>query len=289
MQHNSRIIQSLDCKKLSSVKEMYELISFDLDNGIYMFDIACKKAEALLGETLREYPELREKMVIQIKCGLHLSEEFGTKFYDLSYEGIINSVKESLERTNIKYADVLILEKPDIFLESDQIARAISELKEEGLVNRFGVANFPHEAVKYISDQTNIPLGINQLDLNINHLNVVNEVLHTNTERNGSAMTTSELYFYMRRHGFEIQAIQSPQSLDEYDSKISEALTKVAKKHNSGLFTILTSFILKLGYNVNVVIKNCTIDEVKECIYSSESLLTNEEWYYLYQAAGYDL
>ena len=65
----SRIIQGLMRGANLSEDELYKIIKFDLDNGIYFFDIADiygrGECEILLGKVLKKHPELREQMFIQ--------------------------------------------------------------------------------------------------------------------------------------------------------------------------------------------------------------------------------
>lgn len=262
---NCKIIQGLMRVNSLSDEELYELIKFDIANGIKMFDLADiyddGEVELKLGRILEAHPELREKMIIQTKCGIRRSDVYNSKYYDLSYDHIINSVNDSLKRLNVDYIDVLLLHRPDIFLESNEIARALSTLQHSGKVLHFGVSNFPHEAVKYISDQTNIPITINQLQLGLGHMELVNEVLNTNMNNNEGSMKTSELYFYMKRHGFTIQA-RSPFQYkffegsifdDEKYKELNKTLNYLAKKYDVSKCAIATAFILKLGDNVELV------------------------------------
>ena len=64
-----RIIQGLmRCLSISD-DELYELIKYDLENGITVFDLADiygnGEVELKIGRILKEHKELREKMFIQ--------------------------------------------------------------------------------------------------------------------------------------------------------------------------------------------------------------------------------
>ena len=69
---NSRIIQGLMRSTNLSDEALYDLIQFDLENGITIFDLADiygkGEVEAKLGRIIKLHPELREKMFIQTKC-----------------------------------------------------------------------------------------------------------------------------------------------------------------------------------------------------------------------------
>lgn len=74
-----------------SVEEAEKLINAAVELGINLFDHAdiygAGKSESLFGEVLKRNPLLREKMIIQSKCGIRRG------FYDLSFEHIVRSVE----------------------------------------------------------------------------------------------------------------------------------------------------------------------------------------------------
>ena len=76
-----------------------------LEIGITVFDHAniytLGKAEQCFGELFRHQPSLREKMLLQSKCGIRFEDGSGPKRYDLSAEHIISSVHESLRRLTL--------------------------------------------------------------------------------------------------------------------------------------------------------------------------------------------
>ena len=80
---------ALGCMRIAdkSVEEVEDLVITALDSGINFFDHADiyggGQSEKLFGEVLKKHPELREKMIIQTKCGI-----VPGKRYDFSKEHI---------------------------------------------------------------------------------------------------------------------------------------------------------------------------------------------------------
>ena len=133
MYNNSKIIQGLMRLNDVSVEELEDLLKFDLENGITFLDIsdiygngAC---EEKLGQVFSRNPELRDKFFIQTKCGIVRLDDGKQTYYDLSYEHIIDSVNNSLNRMKIDSIDCLLLHRPDIFLDAKEVARAFATSK----------------------------------------------------------------------------------------------------------------------------------------------------------------
>lgn len=116
-----------------------------LDSGITTFDHADiyrhGKAEAVFGEVLARTPGLRERIVVQTKCGIRLADAERPGIYDLSGPTIARRVEESLARLRTDVIDVLLLHRPDPLADPDDIAEALTSLHRQGLVRRFGVSN----------------------------------------------------------------------------------------------------------------------------------------------------
>lgn len=293
----SKIIQGLMRLENLSADELYHLIKFDLENGINYFDISDiymnGEAEIKLGQVFKNHPDLREKMYIQTKCGI--VKDGDTTYYDLSYEHIVNSVENSLKRMNIDYIDALLLHRPDIFLNAGEVAQAFAFLSQQGKVKKFGVSNFPHEMMKYLYDNTNIPIDINQLQLGLGHMNLIREVFNVNMDNKEGVEHTGELFFYMKRYGITLQCWSPYQvgffggSIFNSDSmkEVSLYCDELAKKYKVSKCAIATAFLLKLDdEHIQVITGSTNPEHVKESVDGTKINLTKAEWYTLYKKAG---
>ena len=74
------------------IKQTHEVIDCALEQGINLFDHAdiytFGKAEQAFGQALTERPELRDKLILQSKCGIRFDDEQGPKRYDFSADWI---------------------------------------------------------------------------------------------------------------------------------------------------------------------------------------------------------
>ena len=294
--NKSRIIQGLMRVDRLSDEELYELIKFDIDNGIYFFDIAdCyvnTEAESKLGRILTKHPELREKMYIQTKCTI-VRGESGV-YYDSSFQYILDEVNASLRRMNLEYIDSILLHRPDIFLDADEVNNAINILKSEDKIRHFGVSNYSKEMIEYLSSTLDEKILYNQIQLGLGQTRLLEESFNFNIDNKEGKSTTVDTYFYLKRKGIIIQAwspfiygfFEGSLFDEEKYPRINNALKMLADKYHTSKCAIATAFILMLNKDITVITGSMNKEHVKECLDGENIALTKEEWYYLYKEAG---
>lgn len=295
----SRIIQGLMRITNLSEEQLYEIIKFDLDNGIYFFDIADiygrGECEILLGKVLKKHPELREQMFIQTKTSIRFTKDGA--YYDLSYEHIKKSVDESLQRMGISYIDSLLLHRPDIFIDAEEVVRAFNELYKEGKVKHFGVSNFPKEAIEYLKEKCEQPIEYNQIQFGLGHPLFAEELFNFNINNDGALSKTNDVYFYLKRNNIQIQA-WSPYIVSFFKGllfdnnkypELNKVLDKYAAKYQTNRCAIATAFILKLNNNITVITGSTDIKHIKESLEGEHINLSKEDWYAIYRECGHNL
>ncbi len=125
--------------QLDDIQKVDKLILTAVDLGIDFFDHADiyedGKSEEVFGKVLSMHQGLREKLYIQTKCGIREG------FFDFSTEHIIKAVDGSLKRLGTDYIDVLLLHRPDVLVDPEEVAKAFDILHTRGKVRNFGVSN----------------------------------------------------------------------------------------------------------------------------------------------------
>lgn len=155
--------------------ENLALIEKCIELGITSFDHAdiygggiC---EELFGQALSLKPELREKIQIITKCGIRFIHPNMPKndghYYDTSYEHIIYAVDKSLKGLKTDYIDLLLIHRPDMFMNPLEVKKAFEELKLSGKVRNFGVSNFTPSQFEMLQSYLDFPLVTNQLELSV--------------------------------------------------------------------------------------------------------------------------
>ncbi len=292
----SRIIHGLMRVGHLSDEQLYDLIRYDLDHGIYFFDLADiyvgGESERKLGRILKAHPGLREQMFIQSKVSIRSSDMGG--YYDLSYEHIKEGVEASLERLGIDYLDSLLLHRPDIFLDADEVAKAFDELYREGKVKHFGVSNFSKEMIDYLLEKVPQKLEYNQIQLGLGHTSLIEEAVNFNVDNREGISKTEDTYFYLKKKGIAIQA-WSPFMVGFFEGnlfdegrypEVNEALGQIAAKYQTSKCAIATAFILKLNKDICVITGSMNPDHIQECLDGEALDLAKDDWYFLYRKAG---
>lgn len=129
-------------------------------------------SENLFGEVLQENPGMREKLILTSKCGIRYAVPGKNvpKQYDFTKDYINKSVAGSLKRLQTDYLDVLLLHRPDYLMKQEEVAEAFDELHREGKVKYFGVSNFQPSKVRLLQSYLNMPLIVNQVEINIHNI-----------------------------------------------------------------------------------------------------------------------
>ncbi len=293
----SRIIQGLMRLNDLSVEDLTSLIEFDLANGINFFDISDiyndGEAEIKLGEVIKANPHLREKMIIQSKCGIVKRRNEDAAYYDLSKEHIIASCLASLKRMNIEYLDYYLLHRPDIFLDNKEVKEAITYLFKNGYIKHFGVSNFNNSLMDYLKKE-DIMIEVNQLQLGLGHLNMLSSIFNFNTDFKEATYDISNLFFYLKMNNIDLQC-WSPFQYGMFEGLIfnnekykalNEYLSILKDKYQVNKTAIAVAFLLMLGENVYLINGSTNKEHIKEALDGLKIRLLKEEWYNLYRKAG---
>ena len=156
-----------------STQESTELVRYCIDLGITTFDHADiygdYTCEEIFGKVLKATPALRDQIEIVTKCGIKLVSpnrpDHQIKSYDTSFEHIVWSAENSLKELETDHIDLLLIHRPDPFINPEEVARAFDQLKAQGKVLHFGVSNFTIQQYKTLSSYLSMPLVTNQIEI----------------------------------------------------------------------------------------------------------------------------
>ena len=129
------------------------------------------RAEALLGTCFKATPALRDKVEIVTKCGIvapagRYADRKG-KHYDTSATHIRSSIEHSLRDMHVERIDLLLIHRPDPFMDHHETGAALDEAIRSGKVRSVGVSNFkPHDWALLQSAMNNL-LVTNQIELSL--------------------------------------------------------------------------------------------------------------------------
>ena len=216
-------------------------INAALDEGINFFDTADiyarGKSDIVFSEIFKQKPALRDKIVIQTKCGIRFPGEPNPNSphrFDFSYEHIINSVNASLKRLKTDYIDILLLHRPDPLIEPEEVAKAFDELKAAGKVRYFGISNHTAFQIQFLQKYLGMPLIVNQIEMNVVYTDLIDEGIVGSKKENIQKLTGGGTIEYCRMNNIQLQA-WSPlaQGLPfKNENEIQEERIKVRSKKN---------------------------------------------------------
>ncbi len=271
-----------------------------LENGINFFDLAdiyaFGKSEMVFGKIMKELKIKRDEIIIQSKCGVRFEGEPNPDSpgrYDFTYEHIINSVNGSLNRLDIEQLDILLLHRPDLLMEPDEVAKAFSDLKQSVKVRYFGVSNFNAGYMTLLQNSMDQPLVVSQLEISIMHHHVINDDVMVNQLRNeyGSA---AGLLTHCRLNNIQVQAwtpvaygrIFNPsEDAGERIKNVARQLTVYGEEKGCGEDSIALAWLLRHPAKIQPVIGTTKPARIASSCKADEIELSREEWYTLFNLA----
>ena len=285
---------SLGCMRIAALEnqEISTLIHTALDEGINFFDHADiyggGQSEAKFAEALDMTPGLREKMILQSKCGIREG------FFDFSKEHILASVDGSLKRLQTDFIDVLLLHRPDTLVEPEEVAEAFKILQDSGKVRHFGVSNQNPMQIELLSKYVTQPIIINQLQLSITNTGMIDAGFNVNMEIDSSIDRDGGILDYCRlkeitiqtwspfQYGFFEGVFLDNDKFPELNQKIDEIALSRAVTNSA----IAVAWLLRHPAQMQPVVGTTNPGRVRDICKASDVKLSRREWYEIYRAAG---
>lgn len=269
-----------------------------LDSGITTFDHADiyrhGKSEAVFGEVLSRTPGLRERIVLQTKCGIRLADGDRPGSYDLRSASIVRRVEESLARLRTDVIDVLLLHRPDPLADPDDIASALTSLHEQGLVRRFGVSNMSGWQITQLRSSLGLPLVANQLEMSLQRRDWVEAGVLVNTPEAAGLGYPHGTAEYCRATGIALQAWGALAQgrytgREETPDEVATArlVASLAEAKNTTPETILLWWLRRHPARIAPVVGSARPERIRACADAAvrEPELTHDEWYDLWLTA----
>ena len=283
---------SLGCMRISelSIGEASKLINTALDEGIDFFDHADVygggKSEEVFAQALNMNPSVREKLIIQTKCGIRPG------YFDFSKENIINAVEGSLKRLKTDYIDVLLLHRPDALVEPEEVAAAFEILHNTGKVKHFGVSNQNPMQIELLSRYVKQKIIINQLQLSITNTGMMDSGINVNMQIDRSIDRDGSILDYCRLKDITIQA-WSPFQFGFFEGvfldnpkfpELNQKISEIAKVKGVPNTAIAIAWILRHPAKIQPIVGTTNAKRLKDICQASQIELTRPEWYEIYRA-----
>ncbi|KIL46837.1 aldo/keto reductase [Jeotgalibacillus campisalis] len=264
-------------ERLSFIKEVMEKEITTFDHADIYGSYQC---EELFGEALALDPSIRKKMEIITKCGIVLPSSnrpaHKGHYYDTSKKHIIKSVEQSLQNLHTDYIDLLLIHRPDPFMNPEETAEAFDQLHNEGKVLHFGVSNFKRSQLKMLESYTAQPLVTNQIELNPYNLeNFEDGTLDLSLEMQAPPMAWSPLA------GGQLFGNE-----EEKAQRIRTALKQVGEEIGTEkLDEVMYAWLFSHPASIMPIVGSGKIERIDAAIKALTKKLTPHQWYVIYEAS----
>jgi predicted oxidoreductase len=287
-------VVAVGCMRINSLDkpEAERFVQTALEEGANFFEHAdiygSGTCEEIFADAIHMSDDVREKIILQSKCGIRPG------MFDFSKEHILTSVDGILKRLKTDYLDVLLLHRPDTLVEPEEVAEAFDLLESSGKVRHFGVSNQKPMQIELLKKSVKQPLVANQLQLSITNTTMISNGFNVNMENDAAVDRDGSILDYSRLNDMTIQP-WSPFQYGFFEGvfldndkfpELNKKIDEVAKTYNVSNTTIAIAWLLRHPARMQPVIGTMNIGRLQICCKASEIYLTREEWYGIYRAAG---
>ncbi|HEK9100464.1 aldo/keto reductase family oxidoreductase [Bacillus pfraonensis] len=268
-----------------SKQEVLSFIQNCMDMGITTFDHADiyggYTCESLFGEALQLQPSLRDNMQIVTKCGIAPpSPKFPERYvahYNTNAEHIVKSAEQSLQNLHTDYIDLLLIHRPDPFMDPSEVAEGFTHLKQEGKVRHFGVSNFLPSQFNMLSSYLDFPLVTNQIEVSAMQLEHFEKgTIDLCQEKRIAPMIWSPLA------GGEIFTGQNERAV-----RLRETLQKIANElHVESIDIVMYAWLLAHPANMMPIVGSGKLDRVKTAVEATKLTLDRQQWFTIFESSN---
>ena len=263
----------------TSAKHVEAKIQACLDQGITTFDQADiyggYTAETVLGAALKANRSLAKQMEIVTKCDILVDagRHSGTrvKHYDTSREHIHASVDASLSEMGIEHIDLLLVHRPDPFMDHHVTGAALDELVASGKVGSIGVSNFRPWDWELLQSAMKNQLVTNQIEISLKEI---------------APFTNGDLAFH-QRHGHRLMA-WSPLGGGDLmggNSAVATVMDQLAAQTGVDRAAVAVAFLLAHPAGILPVLGTNNLSRIATISDALKVMLDRQDWFELYEAA----
>ncbi len=289
---------AVGCMRMAAldVPQAERYIARCLELGANYFDHADiyggGRSEEIFAAASHMSPSVREKMYIQSKCGI-----ISGKMYDASKEHILEATDGILKRLNTEYLDALLLHRPDALIEPEEVAEAFETLRAAGKVRHFGVSNSKPMQIQLLQKYLPMPLIVDQLQFSPTESNMIRSGMEVNMSSEGAVDRDGSVLDFCRLNEITIQA-WSPFQYGFFEGvylgsdkfpELNKVIDELAAKYGVSNTAIATAWILRHPAHIQMIAGTMNENRIAEICAATELVLSREDWYRVYLAAGHIL
>ncbi|MBZ6078220.1 aldo/keto reductase [Microvirga puerhi] len=233
------------------------------------------KVEEIFGEALRD-TGLRRRIEIVTKCGIvRPSGRYpgaAGKHYDTSADHIRASVEHSLRLIGTDYIDLLLIHRPDPFMDHFETGNTLDALVQEGKVRAVGVSNFRPWDHELLQSAMTTPLATNQIELSL---------------EKHDAFTSGDVAHF-QRHEIPLTAwspLAGGRLMQDDGTSLGIALDKVAREQGVDRAAVAVAWLLAHPAQILPVLGTNNLERIRSLSDAMRVRIDRSTWFALYTAA----
>ncbi|MEM9344266.1 MAG: aldo/keto reductase [Pseudomonadota bacterium] len=234
------------------------------------------EAEELLGAAFKAAPALRDQIELVTKCDIVAPvgryANARVKYYDTSRAHIMASVENSLRLMQTDRVDLLLIHRPDPFMDPAETGAALDEVVASGKVRAVGVSNFKLHDWTLLQSAMKTPLCTNQIEISlIEHSPFTNGDIAYLQERGIAPMAWSPL------GGGSLFA--------NSDDALRKRLAEIAKAAGTDMASVAVAWLLAHPARIMPVMGTNRLDRIASLGDALKVPMDRETWFELYTHA----
>ncbi len=282
-----------------------EYISTCLEMGLNFFENAdiygmdggpFGYCEEFFAKAAHMTPSVREKMILQTKCGFTEIQPGQGKpeTIDLSKDYILKEANDSLKRLKTDYIDVYMLHAPDALADPAEIAEALDELYVSGKIRYIGVSNFNTTQLMLLQKYVKQPIVTNQLMMSVVNSGLISRGMYVNMDDMCAIDRDGGVLDYCRLNDITVQCWSVMQAgymggcfLGHPDYKpLNAKIEEVAERYGVPAPAIAIAWLLRHPAHLLPISGTMNVKHLAENAQGADIMLTRKEWYEIWKAAG---
>ena len=273
------------------------LLDCCLDQGINYVDTAPvygpSISEELLGAAMAG---LRERFVLQTKCGLNWRDTSGRFEYlrngknvyrNLTPEAIRQDLEDSLKRLKTDYIDVYVTHRQSVTVSREETVGELLRLKDEGKIRAIGVSNATANEVEEYQQHTDVAVIQQKYSVVVPRFG---NVLFPVCEKHGITYQTWGLFeagaLVGRAAVDAIKSSEDPNSknsvflnyaMKPYAHSLFDVLEEISRKHDCSVANVVLLYTAKMFDNMNMLVGSSKVRTITDTCRAFEVTLEDAD------------
>ena len=231
----------------------------------------------MFGDAMAAAPGLRQRLQIVtkfgIKCVSPARPAHGLTHYDTSRAHLLSSVDNSLRALRTDRIDLLLIHRPDLLMDPDELAHALRLLLAAGKVLHFGVSNHTPGQVALLRKRH--PVATHQIEFSALQMRALADgTLEQCVDLGLRPMVWSPLA------GGSLFSSQDAQA-----ERVRAVLQDLAQRHGTTMATVALAWVLRHPSRPHPITGSGRIGALQEAVAALTIRLSAEDWYRVWVAS----